>query len=432
MSPRSNSASLVKVRGLIALAVGLLLAVLAYKAVSRLAEKPKTSLLSAVVAAVEVAPGEPLVSSKLQILTRPANEVPPGAFDRTDRVTGRIAARRIGQGEFVTGDHLLQETPFSAQSISRWLGPGQRAIALKVDEVSGLSGELVPGDLVDVIATSRLSNAASTQISRIVLEEVKVLSVSMKKKGALFPGGSKKKTGRVTSVTLALNPDEANILAACEGASLRLAARSRDGNRGSGEEFVYSPLTGPKSVSELEQLWEDKDLDFNRRISSGMRAVTIALSREDGICGLLFPGNKVDVIAVTLTGSISTEGREEGSKAERLETSRLAKTILQNVGLMAVEDELEGVPGEWRSREENWLATLLLSPEQAEKLISVSYDDSYKLKIVRRNPEDREITATEGERILELFFKPEEMKYEVEIYRRGEVDIRNFEAVDAQ
>ena len=423
MSPQGKNTSLVKTRGVVILALGLVFAILAYKAVSRLVEKPLSPPVRAVMAVEPTAAGEPLFRRKLEVVTRPAGELPAGTFSKTEQVAGRIAARPIEKGTFVTNDHLVTETTLSQQSISRRLSPGRRAYALKVDEASGISGELVPGDLVDIIATSALSGALESRVSRVLLRKITVLSVRQEKKGGLFPGGSDK-TGRVTAVTLAVNPDEANVLAASEGAGLRLVARSRAGGEASDEEFVYSPLTGPRTVSELHRLWRDKDLALNRRIPHGMRAVTVQASVGDGICGRLAAGNKVDVIAVTQTGDLSTEGDGPGATATQLATARMAKTIFQNVELMAVEDELDGLPGTPEGDER--LVALLLSPRQAEGLISVSQDAAYKLKIVRRNPADTEITDTQGEKIRELFFEPGELVYQVEVHRRGGVEIENF------
>ncbi len=428
MSPQSRNASLVRIKGVLILALGFFLAFLAYKAVSRLVREPQTPLLRAVVAVEDVAPGDLLVSRKLQAVTRPANEIPSGAFTRMEHVTGRIAARPIGKGDFVTNDHLMPEVPSANQSVAGWLSPGQRAIAIKVDEASGISGALNPGDTVDVIATSALAGGRENQVSRVVLEKIKVLSVLQEKRGSLFPGSSDR-TGRVTSVILAVNPDEANVLAACEGARLRLVARSGKGSGGVGEEYIYIPSLGPKRLSDLERIWAEKDLDFNRRIPGGMRAVTVRVSREDGICGQFFPGNKVDVIAVTMTGDLAREGAESGRMGTRLETSRLARTILQNVELMAVEDELDSLPGGQQGGGEDWLATLLLTPTQAERLIAVTYDGGAKFKIVRRNPQESEIVDTQGIKILDVFFKPEELVYEVEIHRGGRVDVESFSDV---
>jgi len=100
-------------------------------------------------------------------------------------------------------------------------------MAVKVDEIIGVSGFIAPNDRVDVIAniTPLNGNAQDGQISKIVLQNKRVLSVAQTVEG--------KKDGKpeiASSITLELTPPEAEKLSlvAQEGRVLLALRSSQD------------------------------------------------------------------------------------------------------------------------------------------------------------------------------------------------------------
>ena len=95
-------------------------------------------------------------------------------------------------------------------------------------------------------------------------------------------------------------------------------------------------------------------------LAPGMRAVTVPINMTSGIAGLIFPGDRVDLI---LTHTIDTS---EESKRER----RASETVLYNVRILATDqrtDFEEGTPGQPAKT-----VTLEVSPKQAEVIAMVS------------------------------------------------------------
>jgi pilus assembly protein CpaB len=61
--------------------------------------------------------------------------------------------------------------------LSALLPAGMRAVAVRVDDVVGVAGFVHPGDTVDVIATLRTEGSGATTVSRVILQNIKVLAV---------------------------------------------------------------------------------------------------------------------------------------------------------------------------------------------------------------------------------------------------------------
>src|SRR3546814_4105362 len=106
-------------------------------------------------------------------------------------------------------------------------------------------------------------------------------------------------------------------------------------------------------------------------LTPGMRAVTVAINATSGIAGLIFPGDRVDLI---LTHAIDTS---EESKRER----RASETVLRNVRILATDqrtDFEEGTPGQPATT-----ATLEVDPKQAAGIAIDSELGRLALKIGR-------------------------------------------------
>ncbi len=68
-------------------------------------------------------------------------------------------------------------TPEAGAGLPPIITPGMRAISLKVDEVVGVAGFVVPGARVDVVMTM---NQQETSVSRVVVSNIQVLAAGTK------------------------------------------------------------------------------------------------------------------------------------------------------------------------------------------------------------------------------------------------------------
>jgi pilus assembly protein CpaB len=111
------------------------------------------------------------------------------------------------------------------------LEPGTRAASIGVDEVSGVSGLIWPGDRVDVILTQNMDKASSVGmrvVSEAVLQDARVIAVDQDIARAAQTQGPTTSVGHIArTVTLQISPKDSDRLAvARQLGHLSLAVRA--------------------------------------------------------------------------------------------------------------------------------------------------------------------------------------------------------------
>jgi pilus assembly protein CpaB len=167
--------------------------------------------IDVVVAARDVAMGICLTEDDLAIAKWPQGTPVKGAHATLQEVLKRGTIAGFAANEPVTDAKIAPQG--SGCGLPPAIHPGMRAISVKVNEVIGVAGFVVPGALVDVLVTIR-QNSEST--SRIVVSNAEVLTAGTRidqdqaKDGKPIPS---------TVVTLMVIPSDAEriALAAAEG-----------------------------------------------------------------------------------------------------------------------------------------------------------------------------------------------------------------------
>jgi len=218
-----------KTRAIIPLAVGLLVGILAIKIFADVLRKARGAtsageMTSIVCAAADISATAEVTPTLLATQSVPKSLAPKTSFADPKEVAGRVAAMGIAKGMPIVESYLAPKgTP--PGMVAR-IKEGYRAMAVKVDESSGVAGWLKPGCFVDVVAL--MASDASMKkmnISRLILENVEVLAV-----GQDIGAKGDAEASVTKSVTLAVLPEDVPKLhlAATKG-TLRLAMRnSRD------------------------------------------------------------------------------------------------------------------------------------------------------------------------------------------------------------
>jgi pilus assembly protein CpaB len=162
----------------------------------------------------------------------PNQYLQPQAVTSLDRIDGMITVAQISKGEQITLNKLAYAR--QQENLASAIPIGKRAITVNVDNISSLLGMIKPGDHVDVISLVPVpaqtpEGKQVTQVGVIPLfQNVLVLAVGQDT-GAPGEGKSKKEEKKEASplITLALNPQEANIIAFVqEQGKIRLSLRS--------------------------------------------------------------------------------------------------------------------------------------------------------------------------------------------------------------
>lgn len=181
-----------RIAALLLVAVAVVLAVLAFgigrRAVRPVAgELPTTHALSfatepatvpVVVAAAALPAGTPLVASSLKVIN--SAQRPADGYGDVDAVVGGVPLIDIPAGTPMTSKVL-------ARGLAMALKPGERAVAVPVDEQAGAGNRILPGDYVDVFVSLKAPPAMSypstahaatldTSQTRLLLSRLRVLA----------------------------------------------------------------------------------------------------------------------------------------------------------------------------------------------------------------------------------------------------------------
>lgn len=180
------------------------------------------NLSSVAVAKVNINPGEKIVAEQLEMVQFPRGATPDGVFESPDKLVGRVAVVSIAAREPVTDFKLAPVG--STGGLSAMIPEGYRAMTVKVDDVVGVNGFIMPGALVDVVVVINPSeNTQQDPISKIVLQNIKVLANGQN----IDRPKSEREPESVKAVTLQVLPEQAEklALASTEG-KLQLVMRN--------------------------------------------------------------------------------------------------------------------------------------------------------------------------------------------------------------
>lgn len=196
---------------------------------------------------------ETITETSMELVPMPKNYLEPSAvsFDKkeedkdTDKrrkeLTGSVALVPIKKGEQITYNKITE--PSIRTGLASQIAPGKRAVAIPIDEKTGVSKLIKPGDRVDLIAVLDLGGGKENKISKTFLQDVVVLSTGknvtnhVARVVEVDPFGGKEKVRPLTedttfsTVTLEVDPIQAQLLSLVMSNSdnaISLALRNND------------------------------------------------------------------------------------------------------------------------------------------------------------------------------------------------------------
>ena len=164
---------------------------------------------------------------------------PAGSLTAIDQAVGRTPWRSLSAGTWLEEQSFAMGGP-----LARMIRPDERALAVMIDEVSGVGGQLSPGDYVDVLLFLRQDVDNPQQSAQVVLPAVRVLSVGAEL--GLTSDGKLASQPKNAEEALKLEQNRANsrtavlaipeqllnqLMLATQAGTLRLAVRSADEQR---------------------------------------------------------------------------------------------------------------------------------------------------------------------------------------------------------
>jgi len=174
-----------------------------------------------VVAAADLQLGSELKKEDLQVMNFPKGQAPDGSFSQVDQILGRGLIMPVVKNEPILNAKLASKE--AGSGLPPVIPEGMRAVSVRVNEVVGVAGYVLPGNRVDVVATQSPTEARSDTISKVVLSNVQVVTAGTR----IEQDQEKGKPMQVTVVTLLANPEQAErlALASTEG-KIQLALRN--------------------------------------------------------------------------------------------------------------------------------------------------------------------------------------------------------------
>src|SRR5215467_2053096 len=151
----------------IALVVAFLLSSFVYKQFQKVsATKPSVETQPLVVAAVPLPLGSRLDATNTKIIQWPASQSLAGMFGRLEDCANRAVISDLAANEPVLEAKLAPKE--SGAGLVATIPEGMRALSIAVNEVVGVAGFVIPGTMVDVLVTGRLSGnqSADNNITR--------------------------------------------------------------------------------------------------------------------------------------------------------------------------------------------------------------------------------------------------------------------------
>ena len=179
-----------------------------FRALSRPVEKPvELPTKKAVVAAKQMPLGTLITRDAIKLVDWPAQTPLQGGFSTLEEVVDRGLITGVVENEPISETKLAPKE--AGAGLSPAITKGMRAISIRVNEVIGVAGFVVPGSRVDIVVI--LKSLVNEPFSRIVVENVTVLSA-----GTRYDQDEARANAnaiRSTVVTLMVNPLDADRVA---------------------------------------------------------------------------------------------------------------------------------------------------------------------------------------------------------------------------
>jgi pilus assembly protein CpaB len=172
-----------------------------------------------IVAADDLQVGSKIEEKDIKFVRFPSADLPTGVFHLKNKVIGRGVVANIARGEFILTNKLAGEN--AGSGLPSLIPPGMRAVSVRVNDTTSVSGFVLPGTHVDVLLTGNPQGSGDPQTTT-VLENVAVIAT-----GQRLERNSAGEPQSTPVITLLVSPDDAQKLTlASNQGHIQLALRN--------------------------------------------------------------------------------------------------------------------------------------------------------------------------------------------------------------
>ncbi len=180
------------------------------------AEMPTREL---VVAKKDLPMGSVITEADVTLVLYPEQAMPKGGFTDINEVLDRAIVQPILANEPVIAGRVTEKG--AGFGLAPLIPEGKRAMAIAVNQVSGVSGFILPGSNVDILLTGTPTNATD-RMTKTVLENVTVLSTGHRQQP-----NANGQPENVPVVNVLVTPEQAELLTlATDAGKIQLVLRN--------------------------------------------------------------------------------------------------------------------------------------------------------------------------------------------------------------
>jgi pilus assembly protein CpaB len=154
-----------------------------------------------IVAAMEIPYGTAIEGRHVKVITVPTGTPLGNHFKSVKEIEGMVATQKAISGEVLLKERFTKQG--TGSTLAALIKPDMRAVTVRVDDVVGVAGFLLPGNRVDVVAARKVSDRATTET---ILTAITVLAVDQ------TSNQDNNEPVVVRAVTLEMTPQQAEIL----------------------------------------------------------------------------------------------------------------------------------------------------------------------------------------------------------------------------
>jgi len=154
-------------------------------------------------AATAIPYGTKVESRHLRVMQVTKDGAPENAFRTLEEVEGMVSTVAIARGEILLKDRFADHA--TGSTLAALVKSSMRAVTVRVDDVVGVAGFLLPGNRVDIVAT-RLDRSSRRATAETILRNVRVLAVDQ------TASTEENDPVIVRAVTLELTPKQSEVL----------------------------------------------------------------------------------------------------------------------------------------------------------------------------------------------------------------------------
>ena len=205
----------------VAVVAGLFLSIFVYRTLKQASlVRPAAITQHIVVAAGPLQLGTRLDGNNIRLIPWPEGEPVAGMFTRIEDCANRALITPLAENEPVLEGKLASQQ--SGAGLPATIPEGMRALSVAVNDVVGVAGFVIPGTMVDVLVTGSVGGGGGNNITRMILENVRVLAAGQK-----VEQDRDGKPQTVPVITLLVSPeDAAKLTMASNQGKIQLALRN--------------------------------------------------------------------------------------------------------------------------------------------------------------------------------------------------------------